>query len=194
MIHNILKGKKVILASASPRRKEIFNFLGVKILVQPANIKEPLFTNEPRKLVRFYAKQKALEVSKFMEEDCLVIAADTIVYHNKEILGKPDSDDDIRRMLTRLSNDFHHVYTGISVCYLGKTYSAVEKSKVLFSEISPTEIDEYIRTKEPFDKAGAYGIQGFGSQFIKKINGCYFNVMGFPVNKFYSLLKSIDIY
>ncbi|MCD4817592.1 MAG: Maf family protein [Candidatus Cloacimonetes bacterium] len=192
MIHNILLGKKVVLASASPRRKEIFDFIGVKTLIVPSNYIETNFTVNPRKLVKEHALQKALTVKKQMDSDCLIIGSDTIVVLNKVILGKPKCNEDVIKFLELLSGETHSVYTGISIVYKNIILQDFEKTRVTFKTLSRKEIDEYISTSEPFDKAGAYGIQGYGSQFIKKINGCYFNVMGFPVNNFYNLLEKIE--
>jgi len=192
MIHSLLIDKKVILASASPRRKEIFDFIGVRTLVVQSNYEEALFTANPRKLVKEHALQKALTVKKQMDLDCLIIGADTIVVHNKVILGKPECKQEAVKFLELLSDQTHSVYTGISILYKNIVLQDFEKTRVTFKALSSEEIDEYISTSEPFDKAGSYGIQGYGSQFIKKINGCYFNVMGFPVNNFYNLLLQIE--
>ncbi len=192
MIHNILLGKKVILASASPRRKEIFDFIGVKVLVVPSNYHETTFTNNPRKLVKQHALQKALAIKEKMDSDCLIIGSDTIVVHNKVIFEKPKCKEEAVNFLELLSGETHSVYTGISIVYKNFILQDFEKTRVTFKILTKNEIEEYIATSEPFDKAGAYGIQGYGSQFIEKINGCYFNVMGFPVNNFYNLLKQIE--
>lgn len=193
MIHTLLKGKQIILASASPRRKKIFDLIGIKVLQIPANIDEEIYDCSPSKLVKTHAKNKALEITKKYDSECVIVAADTIVYQDKQILGKPKNKFDAAKYLTRLSATNHFVYTGIAIAYKNQVYADFAKSYVEFHELSAQEIEEYIKTKEPFDKAGAYGIQGFGSQFIKKISGCYFNVMGFPVSLFYEMLKKIII-
>jgi septum formation protein len=191
MIHDILKNKQVVLASASPRRKAIFDFLGVQVLQMPANFHEPLFTDNPRKLVISHAKDKCLHVVKQVDSDCVIIAADTIVYHQNKILEKPEDINQAYQLLRALSGSVHYVYTGISIHFKHNIFTDYEKTKVEFSAISEADMTSYLETKEPFDKAGGYGIQGYGSQFIKNISGCYFNVMGFPVRKFYLLLQSI---
>ncbi len=191
MIHNILKNKKVILASASPRRRSIFQQIGINALQMPANIPEIHTTKNPRILVQNLAKSKAVNIAEQVDEDCVIIAADTIVYFEKEILEKPLSERQAVEYLTRLSGKSHYVYTGIAIWYKNQLISDYTKSCVTFSEISENDIKEYLKTKEPMDKAGAYGIQGFGSQFVSKISGCYFNVMGFPVSLFYEMLKKI---
>ncbi len=191
MIHKLLSGKKVVLASGSPRRKAIFQMIGINALQIPPNIDETITTHNPRRFVCLQAKNKAKEVNKNMDTDCIVVAADTIVYHNNEILGKPKNVYQAADYLSRLSNNKHSVYTGISVSYCGKTITDFSRTSVIFNSISMYEIEEYITTKEPMDKAGAYGIQGYGSQFINSISGCYFNVMGFPVALFYEIVKKL---
>lgn len=191
MIHNLLKDIPVVLASASPRRQQIFNLIGVKALQLPANIKEEILPVSPSKLVRLHSREKAKFVKNQVDPGCLIVAADTIVYHNHVILGKPLDKLQAAEYLTLLSGDFHYVYTGITIYYKNNLYSAHAKSRVIFKNLSSTEIENYIETIEPLDKAGAYGIQGYGSQFIKRISGCYFNVMGFPVSLFYDMLEEI---
>ncbi len=191
MIHNLLKDKKVILASASPRRKKIFELLSVKALQMPANIKEEQSYKNPRKLVLHHAKNKVRHIRSQVDNDYLIIGADTIVYHKKDILEKPRDRYQAAEYLTLLSSSHHYVYSGIAIAYKNQIVSDYEKTKVFFNEICPEDIAEYVNTQEPMDKAGAYGIQGFGSQFIQKISGCYFNVMGFPISKFYILLLNM---
>ncbi|MDP8268893.1 MAG: nucleoside triphosphate pyrophosphatase [Candidatus Tenebribacter davisii] len=191
MIHNLLKGKEIILASASPRRKEIFQMMGLSALQMPAHIDENNFCNNPRKLVITHAENKALAIRKAVDNDYLIVGSDTIVFQNSEILEKPENKFQAAEFLTRLSGTHHYVYTGIAISYKNQLHSGYEKTKVFFRDLTAFEIEEYINTKEPMDKAGAYGIQGLGSQFVKKISGCYFNVMGFPVYRFYKLLEEI---
>ncbi len=191
MIHNLLKDKQVILASASPRRKEIFKLIGIKALQMPAYIEEDNIFNNPIKLVKFHAENKVKEIRKKVDNDYLIVAADTIVYHNKKVLSKPCNIHQAADFLTLLSGTSHHVYTGVAIAYKNNLISDYEKTRVEFNPLSAQEIEEYIKTKEPMDKAGAYGIQGFGSQFIRRVSGCYFNVMGFPVTLFYNMLKRI---
>ncbi len=191
MIHNLLKDKKVILASASPRRKEIFKLIGVKALQMPSYIEEDNIFNNPVKLVKFHAENKAKEIRKKVDNNYLIVAADTIVYQNDEVLVKPRNIHQAADFLTQLSDTSHYVYTGIAIAYKNNLISDYEKTRVEFNPLSAREIEEYIKTKEPMDKAGAYGIQGYGSQFIKRVSGCYFNVMGFPVMLFYNMLKKI---
>jgi len=191
MIHNLLQDKKVILASSSPRRKELFGMIGIKAIQMPANIDETIFSDSPIKLVKTHATLKAKAIAKKVDDDCLVVAADTIVYFNKQILGKPKDKFQAAEFLTLLSGNSHFVYTGVAIAYKNKIWKNHTRTLVEFNKLSSLEIEEYIKTEEPFDKAGAYGIQGFGSQFVKKISGCYFNVMGFPIPLFHEMLKKI---
>ena len=191
MIHNLLKDKQVILASASPRRKEIFELIGLKALQMPSHIDEDIIYNNPTKLVKFHAEKKAQEIRKKVDNNYLIVAADTIVYQNKRILIKPCNIHQAVDILTQLSNTSHYVYSGVAIAYKNILISDYEKTRVEFNPLSALEIEDYIKTKEPLDKAGAYGIQRYGSQFVKRISGCYFNVMGFPVMLFYNMLKKI---
>lgn len=191
MIHDLLKTKRVILASASPRRKEIFRLLGIKAIQAPSNIDENTHYTSPAKIVTVHAINKAKHTASDYDPRCIVVAADTIVYHDKTVLGKPETDEQARVFLRRLSGETHCVYTGIAISFCTKVISAYEKTNVTFEHVSEKDISSYIATGEPFDKAGAYGIQGYGGQFVKKINGCYFNVMGFPIAIFYQLLKEV---
>ena len=191
MIHNLLQDKKVILASSSPRRKELFRMVGIKAVQMPANIDETIFSDSPIKLVKTHAMLKAKIIAKKVDDDCLIVAADTIVYCDKQILGKPRDKFQAAEFLSRLSGNSHFVYTGVAISYKNQIWKNFARTTVEFYELSTSEIEQYIKTGESFDKAGAYGIQGFGSQFVKKISGCYFNVMGFPIPLFYEMLKEI---
>lgn len=191
MIHNILQGKKVILASASPRRKLIFELLGISALCLPADIAEPIGTEKPYVQAKKHALNKAKTVAKLVDLSSLIVASDTIVALDKRILGKPEDVYQAREYLMALSGKTHYVYTAICLCHQNRYLCEYERSKVTFATLSEKEIEEYLNTHEPFDKAGAYGIQGYGSQFIQNISGCYFNIMGFPVRLFYNMLKEI---
>jgi nucleoside triphosphate pyrophosphatase len=191
MIHKLLENKKIVLASASPRRIEIFKLVGLQALQDPANIAEDQVYDNPIKLVQFHARNKAETVKKRYENDHLVVAADTIVFHNKQVLEKPKDRMQAAEYLTLLSDSHHFVYTGIAISYRNKLITDYAKSRVEFYPLSAREIEAYIKTREPMDKAGAYGIQGYGSQFIRRISGCYFNVMGFPVSLFYKMVQKL---
>ncbi len=191
MIHTLLEGRKVVLASASPRRKTIFEMIGVKTLIHPSHIDETIVYKQPRRSAIGHAREKAEAVARIMDPDCIVVAADTIVYLDGEILNKPISTDQAVEYLKRLSGNTHSVYTGVCVTRGIREVYDCERTSVTFKELSDTEIQQYLETQEPFDKAGAYGIQGYGSQFISKLNGCYFNVMGFPVHLFQKMLHQL---
>jgi len=194
MLDKLLKDINIVLASKSPRRIALLEMLNIKFLHIESTADETINEQDhknPRRYACRVASDKCNNISKDMFPNCLIIAADTIVYHNKQILGKPNSEDTAFAYLSSLSGDTHTVYTAICISYKAKRYSAVERTNVVFKKLSEQEIRDYIATGEPMDKAGAYGIQGYGSQFIEKINGCYFNVMGFPINKFYQLIEQI---
>jgi len=187
----------IILASASPRRKQLFEMMGVPCAIDPSDIEEVIKPDRsPEYNVCSLAEQKAEDVAQ-RHVSSIIIAADTIVVKDGIILGKPASENDAAKMLRSLSGDHHHVYSGVSL-RLSKDYgdsceriSLFGKTKVTFSTLTESEIKHYITTGSPMDKAGAYGIQDdYGSLFIKKIEGDYYNVVGFPVNAFYQTLKS----
>lgn len=186
----------IILASASPRRKQLFQMMGISCTVDPSDIEEVIEPNrDPEYNVCRLAEQKAEDVVR-RYENAIIIAADTIVVNNGIILGKPESGTDAANMLRSLSGGHHYVYSGVAVIESAKIVksdqriSFFQKTKVTFSTLDDTEINQYITTGNPMDKAGAYGIQDdYGSLFIKKIEGSYNNVVGFPVNKFYQTMK-----
>jgi len=190
--------KRIILASSSPRRKYLLNMIlsnfGLKFDIIPANIREYI----PQKgvnysiLVKNLAMMKAKKVSE--KNRGVVIGADTIVVLNGNIMGKPDSDREAGKMLHSLSGKEHRVYTGIAIIDSGNksSFTGYEMTKVKFRRLERSEINFYLKSKSPRDKAGAYGIQDdFGSTFVEKIKGDYFNVVGLPVVKTYLGLKKI---
>ena len=186
--------RKIILASASPRRKELLEKLDLDFSVCPADIDESLLPDEDAAMYPLRtAVQKAMAVAK-TEEDALVIAADTVVAVDDDILGKPRDEAEAKAMLQRLSGREHIVITGIGVVDTasGRTLSATEQTIVYFHPLRDEEIDAYIATGECMDKAGSYGIQGKGSLLVRKIDGDYFNVMGLPLSRLYRLLLNID--
>ena len=181
-----------VLASKSPRRKELLKNIGISAEIVPANVDESaLSTLPPDKMVTQLALLKASDVARSFRADTYVIAADTVVVLDGKIFGKPHDIEDAKRMLTALSANTHNVYTGYCVirCRDGAAVSKYEKTDVTFRALSEREIDAYIKTREPMDKAGAYGIQEKGSIFIEKINGDYFNVVGLPVCALSKLLR-----
>lgn len=180
----------IILASASPRRKELLTLAGVDFTVKVADVEEIIPENaSPDEVVMSLALQKAQAVSKD-NADCIVIGSDTVVALDGEILGKPKDEENAREMLIALSGRSHTVYTGVAIIHGEKTKSFCEATEVVFNELSQEEILNYIATKEPMDKAGAYGIQGKGCVLVEKIVGDYFNVVGLPVSRLYKELKS----
>lgn len=188
---------KFILASASPRRRELLEQVGAEFEVIPAQGEERLTSNRPQDAVLELSAQKAREVAdRLQEEDALVLGADTVVAFGGSILGKPRDEADAARMLSLLSGNTHSVYTGVTVIVLQagerKEYSFYEETKVTMYPMTEQQISSYIRTGEPMDKAGAYGIQGKGALFVEKIQGDYNNVVGLPVAKIYQTLgKSV---
>ena len=175
----------IILASASPRRKEILKNAGLVFKVCPANADETTDKTEPCEVVTELAERKAQALDA--GED-IVIAADTVVAIGREILGKPHDENDAERMLSLLSGRVHQVYTAVSVKDKNKTVTFCEKTDVYFKELTKAQINAYIKTGEPSDKAGAYAIQGKGAVLIKKIEGDYLNVVGLPLSRLYDVL------
>ena len=178
-----------ILASASPRRKELLELAGLEFKIQPSTIEEVITKERPEEVVLELAGQKARDV--WEQTQGRVIGADTIVTYEGRILGKPVDEEDAVRMLTLLSGKVHQVYTGVSVIYKGKETAFFEKTEVEFYPLREEKILKYVQTKEPMDKAGAYGIQGKGALFVKGICGDYYNVVGFPIARFFQEIKPV---
>ena len=177
--------KHIILASASPRRKEILELADLKFDVMPSNAQEITTKTAPNEVVMELASIKAKDIYKKSEKQSMIVGADTVVAYQGQILGKPTDEADAKRMLTMLSGQTHEVYTGVCIIEDGKTKTFYEETKVTFYEISDEQIDHYIKTGEPMDKAGSYGIQGKAAVFIKGIEGDYYNVVGFPIARFF---------
>ena len=176
--------KHIILASASPRRKEILELADLEFDVMPSDAQEITTKTAPNEVVMELASIKAKDIYKKSEKQSMIVGADTVVAYQGQILGKPTDKADAKRMLTMLSGHTHEVYTGVCVIEDGKTKTFYEETKVTFYEISDEQIDYYIKTGEPMDKAGSYGIQGKAAVFIKGIEGDYYNVVGFPIARF----------
>ena len=178
---------KIILASASERRQELLGRLVDDFKIEVSKFDEDTvpFEGDIDKYVKAVALGKALEVESRINEEAIIISADTVVVQNDNILGKPKDKQDAFKMLKSLQGKSHFVYSGIVVI------NTKTNTKVTFSEISDEEILEYIETKEPLDKAGSYGIQGRGGVFVKGIEGCYYNVVGLPLNKLKSMLDEV---
>lgn len=182
---------EIVLASSSPRRRELLSKYNINIKILPSNINEKIFGNEePACLVMALSYEKALDVSKQIKNQSIVIGADTIVYKDK-ILGKPKCEEDAFNMLMALSGKKHEVITGISLIKAGTNmkYIDYEKTIVKFRDITKDEIRRYIKTGEPMDKAGSYGIQGYGDVFVDYIIGSYSNVVGLPMSKLDCMLE-----
>ena len=183
----------LILASGSIRRKEILESLGAEIKIITADVDESSNETDPEKLAPTLAKRKGLAVYDKIKNgeygSFPIISADTVVYCEGEIMGKPKDIDDAYRMLRKLSGKEHTVTTGICIVSNGEAVCEAVTTKVRVDELSDADIKKYIDSKDPFDKAGGYGIQGIFSKHIKGIDGCYFNVVGLPVNALRSLGK-----
>ncbi len=188
---------RFILASASPRRKELLEQIGVKFDILPVTGEEVITKELPGEVVMELAKQKAEEVAKTAGADALVLGADTVVAYEGKILGKPKDEADALRMLTMLSGKEHEVYTGVALIDNRdqSMENFFERTKVMMYPVSEEEIRDYIAGGEPMDKAGAYAIQGLGAKFIQKIEGDYNNVVGLPIGRIYQEIKrkSIEI-
>ncbi len=178
---------RLILASASPRRSALLSQIGLTFEIFPSEIDEqiPVKNLSPEKVTQKLAKLKAKVVAERYTEG-VVIGADTLVLFKKELLGKPKNREDAKSMLSRLSGKTHRVITGVALIDVKKKTETTwsEVTKVCFRELCADEIDNYIQSGEAKDKAGAYGIQGRGAAFVKRIDGCYFNVVGLPLASF----------
>jgi septum formation protein len=184
---------RVVLASASPRRRQLLELIGIAHEVRPANIDESMRPREnPRRHAERLAREKASAIAK-RDPDLITIAADTIVVVNRKVLGKPKDAEDAARMLAMLSGREHLVTTAVAVARGKKLRSAVEEVRVKFRRLRDDEIDAYIATGEPMDKAGAYGIQGYGATIVERIEGDYFAVMGLPIVRLIGLLRDVGV-
>ena len=176
----------IILASNSPRRKELMHYITDDFIIKSAEVDETLKDGvTPEEAVMYLSKIKALP---FKNENDIVIGADTVVCIDGTILGKPENEKDAKRMLRLLSGKTHSVFTGICVIKGEEIENIAVETKVKFFELTESEIEQYVKTGEPLDKAGAYGIQGYGSLLVEGIEGDYFNVVGLPVSALYRVL------
>lgn len=190
---------KIVLASQSPRRRELLTQIGLEYEVCPSTVDEVINGTDPVEIVKDLSAQKAKDVANKKGEQqgtegLLVLGADTIVVYNNKILGKPKDEQDAAAMLSMLQGNTHSVYTGVTLIFLqnGKSelYSFAEETKVTMNPMTKEEISWYVSSKEPMDKAGAYGIQGLCARFIQKIQGDYNNVVGLPVGRIYQEIKN----
>lgn len=189
---------KVVLASKSPRRKKLLQQLGLIFEILPSNSEETISSDVPEEIVQQLALEKALDVAPKVN-NALVIGSDTIVVLDGHILGKPNDKEDAFSTLMMLSGKQHSVFTGVSFVKtdengeINATHTFFEETIVQFSSLSESEIWSYIHSGSPMDKAGAYGIQDdWGAVFVERIEGDYYNVVGFPLNRFYRELKSFE--
>ncbi|MCM1327127.1 MAG: Maf family protein [Bacteroidales bacterium] len=190
---------RIILASASPRRRELLEQIGLHFEVRVSDVEEKVCVHAPELLVQELSRQKAEAVFEELStektsEDFLVIGADTVVAYEGRILGKPEDAEDAVQMLQLLQGHTHEVYTGVTLLYQGSNKERDKKTfhevtKVHFYPMSRKEIDAYVETGEPLDKAGAYGIQGIFARYVKGIEGDYNNVVGLPVGRLYQEIK-----
>ena len=184
---------RVILASQSPRRRDLLTLIGVPHEVRPADLDETVLPGErPAPHAERLARGKALAIAS-AEPDALTIGSDTIVVVDGDILGKPADRDEARRMLRRLSGREHVVFTAVAVADGGRVASGVEEVTVRFRALGDDEIDAYVATGEPMDKAGAYGIQGYGATIVEGIDGDYFAVMGLALGRMVRLMAELGI-
>jgi len=185
--------KLLILASQSPRRKEILTSLCANFIVHPSNFIEKDTDKSPKTLVIYNAKGKATEVASHYKSG-IIIGVDTVVVLQEDVINKPKDDDDARNILQKLSGKTHEVISGIAI-YRAKTdvmYTETVTTQITMGEITESEIDAYIKTGEGRDKAGAYAVQGIGALFIKEIKGDYFNVVGLPIFTLNRILKKLE--
>ncbi|MBE9511614.1 MAG: septum formation protein Maf [Bacteroidetes bacterium] len=191
MLEN-LKGKRILLASKSPRRHYLLKELGIEFEVVDNYQDDELYPEELpiEEIPVFLAKKKADKYKKLLDKNCILITADTIVWCNNRVMNKPDNYDEAYQMLYCLSDNKHTVITGVCLRSAEKETAFIATTDVYFTKLSDKEIEYYLRKFKPFDKAGAYGIQEWiGYIGIEKINGSYFNVMGLPIQKVYKELK-----
>lgn len=184
---------KMILASASPRRKMILEQAGFAFEICVSEMEEVITSTEPAAVVEELSAQKAGDVAKKYPPDVLVIGADTVVACMGQILGKPKDEEDAIRMISMLSGKTHQVYTGVTLINSGNVHTFHAVTDVEVCELNPEEIQSYVNSKEPLDKAGAYAIQGAFAKYITKINGEYNNVVGLPIAKIYAQCREIGI-
>ncbi len=201
---------QIILASGSPRRKELLEQIGIEFEICPAKGEEKMTKSNPAEVVEELSKQKAEEIAVMVSsygeahqelmtpQDIMVIGADTVVAAGTQILGKPKDEADACRMLRLLSGKAHEVYTGVTLLFIDKSgkmgeHVFHETTKVFMKDMTDTEIKRYVATQEPMDKAGAYGIQGKCAIYIDKIEGDYNNVVGLPVSRIYRELQKLGI-
>ena len=184
---------RIILASQSPRRRELLSLVGIPHDVRPADLDESVLPGEaPVAHAERLARSKAEAIAR-SEPGAIVIGADTIVVLDGDILGKPNDEADAAATLSRLSGRTHTVHTAVAVARNGRTVSGVESVEVTFRPLTEEQIETYIATREPMDKAGAYGIQGYGAVIVERVHGDYFAVMGLALGRLVGLLEQVGV-
>lgn len=185
---------KIVLASQSPRRKELLGRMGLEFVTQASKIDESAFDGlEARELVATLSREKAQWIARQLDGEALVIGADTVVVRDGAALGKPKDAEDAVAMLLSLSGRDHQVCTGVTVCRGDRVLTQVEETQVTFRDLTETEVRQYVSTGEPMDKAGAYGIQSLGGLLVEGIRGDYSNVVGLPVCRLGQMLKDFGV-
>ena len=185
---------KIVLASQSPRRKELLGRMGLEFVTQASKIDESAFDGlAARELVATLSREKAQWIARQLDGETLVIGADTVVVRDGAALGKPKDAEDAVAMLLSLSGRDHQVCTGVTVCRGDRVLTQVEETQVTFRELTEAEVRQYVSTGEPMDKAGAYGIQGLGGLLVEGILGDYSNVVGLPVCRLGQMLKDFGV-
>ena len=185
---------KIVLASQSPRRRQLLGQMGLEFTTQSPEIDEAAFQGrDARDLVQILSREKARWIAGQVDPETLVIGADTVVVRDGEILGKPKGEEEARAMLASLAGRPHQVCTGVTVCRGDKVLTQVEETQVTFRPLTDQEIRQYVSTGEPMDKAGAYGIQGLGALLVQRLEGDYFNVMGLPLCRLGRMLRAFGV-
>lgn len=185
---------KIVLASQSPRRKELLGRMGLEFVTQASKIDESAFDGlEARELVATLSREKAQWIARQLDGETLVIGADTVVVRDGAALGKPKDAEDAVAMLLSLSGRDHQVCTGVTVCRGDRVLTQMEETQVTFRDLTEAEVRQYVSTGEPMDKAGAYGIQGLGGLLVEGIRGDYSNVVGLPVCRLGQMLKDFGV-
>lgn len=191
MILTNLAGKKIVLASKSPRRKQLLESIDIPYEVRTLDVPEDFPPAlQAGEIPLFLSKLKAMAFKETMADDEIIITADTVVWINGHVLNKPEDKSEAYSMISELSGAKHIVYTAVTIMSASKVTSFVDETEVEFRKLEPFEIEYYLEKYQPYDKAGAYGVQEFiGSIGIKSLKGSYFNVMGLPIHRVYEILK-----
>lgn len=190
-----MAGQRIVLASKSPRRRQLLEQIGLEFEIRESEYEEDMAAMaDPVELVKFLALNKAKAVAQHYS-DAIVIGADTFVIFDNQFIGKPKDKDDARRMLRLLSGQTNNIITGFAVIdtATGRVVNGFDRADVTIRELTDEDIENYIETGEPLDKAGAFGIQGVGAVIVEKVDGDYHNIMGLPLSKIYAILKEFGI-